>query len=93
MNNFIFENTTKVYFGKGAVREYLAQAAAPYGGTVLLACGGGSRRSFFRFLRKHNISKTYSMYSFYGGKNKLEKFVILLDKRKKYAYNDYNSIR
>lgn len=24
MNNFIFENTTKVYFGKGCVKEYLA---------------------------------------------------------------------
>lgn len=42
MNNFIFENATKVYFGKGAAREYLAQAAAPYGDTVLLAYGGGS---------------------------------------------------
>ena len=23
MNNFIFENSTKVYFGKGCVKEYL----------------------------------------------------------------------
>ena len=23
MNNFIFENKTKVYFGKGGVKEYL----------------------------------------------------------------------
>ena len=23
MNNFIFENATKVYFGKGCVKEYL----------------------------------------------------------------------
>ena len=42
MNNFIFENATKVYFGKGAVKEYLSQAAAPYGDTVLFAYGGGS---------------------------------------------------
>ena len=24
MNNFIFQNSTKVYFGKGCVKEYLA---------------------------------------------------------------------
>ena len=24
MNNFIFENATKAYFGKGCVKEYLA---------------------------------------------------------------------
>ena len=24
MNNFIFQNATKVYFGKGCVKEYLA---------------------------------------------------------------------
>ncbi len=24
MNNFIFENSTKTYFGKGCVKEYLA---------------------------------------------------------------------
>lgn len=42
MNNFIFENATKVYFGNGAAKEYLLQAAAPYGDTVLLAYGGGS---------------------------------------------------
>ena len=23
MNNFIFQNSTKVYFGKGCVKEYL----------------------------------------------------------------------
>ena len=41
MNNFIFQNATKVYFGAGCVREYLAcltRGAA----TVLLAYGGGS---------------------------------------------------
>ena len=41
MNNFIFQNATKVYFGKGCVKEYLTcltQGAK----TVLLAYGGGS---------------------------------------------------
>lgn len=42
MNNFIFENKTKVYFGKGCVGEYLPEIAATYGNKVLLAYGGGS---------------------------------------------------
>ena len=42
MNNFIFENKTKVYFGKGGVKEYLGSLLANYGNTVLLAYGGGS---------------------------------------------------
>lgn len=42
MNNFIYENTTKVYFGKGGVREYLGSLLKKYGSTVLLAYGGGS---------------------------------------------------
>ena len=42
MNNFIFENATKVYFGKGCVREYLACLIKDYGDTVMLAYGGGS---------------------------------------------------
>lgn len=42
MNNFIFENATKVYFGKGCVKEYLSCLLEPYGDTVLLAYGGES---------------------------------------------------
>ena len=42
MNNFIFENKTKVYFGKGCVGEYLPKIAAVHGDKVLLAYGGGS---------------------------------------------------
>lgn len=42
MNNFIFENKTKVYFGRGGVREYLGCLLKKYGGTVMLAYGGGS---------------------------------------------------
>lgn len=41
MNNFIFQNATKVYFGKGCVKEYLCCLVKPYG-TVMLAYGGGS---------------------------------------------------
>ena len=42
MNNFIYENTTKVYFGQGGVKEYLLSLLKNYGGTVMLAYGGGS---------------------------------------------------
>ncbi len=44
MNNFIFENKTKVYFGKGGVKEYLGCLLENYGDTVMLAYGGGSIR-------------------------------------------------
>ncbi len=42
MNNFIFENTTKVYFGKGCVKEYLACLTKKYEGNIMLCYGEGS---------------------------------------------------
>lgn len=42
MNDFIFENKTKVYFGKGGVKEHLGSLLKSYGDTVMLAYGGGS---------------------------------------------------
>ncbi len=42
MNNFIFENATKVLFGKGCVKEYLCCLIKGSGDTVMLAYGGGS---------------------------------------------------
>lgn len=42
MNNFVFENATKVYFGEGCVKEYLSCLAGKQGKKVLLAYGGGS---------------------------------------------------
>ena len=42
MNNFIYENKTKVYFGRGGVSEYLGCLLKNYGETVMLAYGGGS---------------------------------------------------
>lgn len=41
MNNFIFQNSTKVYFGQGCVKEYLSCLAGK-AETVMLAYGGGS---------------------------------------------------
>ena len=42
MNDFIFENSTKVFFGKGAVKKNLAGLVEGYAGPVMLAYGGGS---------------------------------------------------
>lgn len=42
MNNFIYENKTKVYFGKGGVKEHLGTLLKNYGNTVMLAYGHGS---------------------------------------------------
>lgn len=42
MNNFIYENKNKVFFGKGGVKEYLTCLLKHYGETVMLAYGSGS---------------------------------------------------
>lgn len=42
MNNFIFENATKTYFGKGCVKEYLACLLKHFGENVMFAYGKGS---------------------------------------------------
>jgi len=44
MNNFIFENATKTYFGKNCVDEYLSCLIRDYGNRILLCYGGGSIR-------------------------------------------------
>ena len=42
MNSFIYENKTRVYFGRGSVSEHLGRLLKGYGETVMLAYGGGS---------------------------------------------------
>ena len=42
MNNFIYENRTKVYFGEDSVSAHLGSLLGNYGDTVMLAYGGGS---------------------------------------------------
>ena len=42
MNNFVYENKTAVFFGKGSVQQSLRAQLAKYGETVMLAYGGGS---------------------------------------------------
>ena len=44
MNNFIFQNATKVYFGKGCVKEYLA-CLTKDAGIILLAYGGSIKKN------------------------------------------------
>lgn len=44
MNNFLFENKTKVYFGKGGVKEYL--------GCLLEHCPQQSNLNLFQILRQ-----------------------------------------
>lgn len=42
MKKFVYEYTTKVYFGEGVAKEQLASAVSGYGEKVMLAYGGGS---------------------------------------------------
>ena len=65
MNNFIFENATKVYFGEGCVKEYLSCLAGKYGDTVLLAYGGGS-------IKKNGIYDEVTAILKEAGKNIVE---------------------
>ncbi len=65
INNFIFENATKVYFGKGCVKEYLDCLLKPYGDTVLLAYGGGS-------IKKNGIYDTVTSLLRESGKTIVE---------------------
>lgn len=44
MNNFIFENSTKVFFGKGCVKEYLSCLLSHYGKNIMFCYDGGSIR-------------------------------------------------
>lgn len=41
MNNFIFENATKAYFGQGCIKEYLNCLVKDYQ-KIMLCYGGGS---------------------------------------------------
>lgn len=65
MNNFIYENTTKVYFGKGGVKEYLCCLMKKVGSTVMLAYGGGS-------VKKNGIYDEITAILQKGGKTIIE---------------------
>ncbi len=65
MNNFIYENKTKVYFGKGGVKEYLGSLLRRYGETVMFAYGGGS-------IRKNGVYDEITAILHYAGKRIVE---------------------
>ena len=44
MNTFVFSYPTKVYFGEGSAEQAFHAELGKFGGTVMLACGGGSVR-------------------------------------------------
>lgn len=45
MNNFIYENSTKVYFGQGCVKEFLASLTRD-SRNILIACGERSAKQY-----------------------------------------------
>lgn len=65
MNNFIFENTTKVYFGKGCVKEYLACLTGKYGQNIMFCYGKGS-------IKKNDIYEEVTAVLESAGKNIFE---------------------
>lgn len=65
MNNFIFENATKVYFGKGCVKEYLSCLIKNYGDNVMLSYGGGS-------IKKNGVYDEVTAVLKEAGKNIIE---------------------
>lgn len=68
MNNFIFENTTKVYFGKGCVKEYLACLVKNYDKNVMFCYGEGSIKKNGIYEEVAAILKTtgLAVYEFAG---------------------------
>jgi alcohol dehydrogenase YqhD (iron-dependent ADH family) len=70
MNNFIFENATKTYFGRGCVKEYLANAMSGYGDNVMLAYGSGS-------IKQNGIYDEVMVVLNAAGKNVIEFFGIM----------------
>ena len=64
MNNFIFENKTKVYFGTGCVKEFLISLVKDYN-TVMIAYGQGS-------VKKNGIYDEILQLLMKAGKNVVE---------------------
>lgn len=71
MNNFIFQNATKVYFGKGCVKEYLSCLTGA-ARTVMLAYGGGSVMDCCKAI---SLAVLHPVYYRYICKDGLSKFV------------------
>ena len=56
MNNFVFQNITKIYFGKDQL-SHLAEEIKQYGSRVLLTYGGGSIKRIGLYDRVMNVLK------------------------------------
>ena len=82
MNNFIFENKTKVYFGKGGVKEYLGSLLGNYGETVMLAPASG-------FYSDPECGRNEVRIAYVLKKEDLERALVILSK----ALEAYNSRR
>lgn len=65
MDNFVYEYATKVYFGKGAVKEHLANALKPYK-KIMLAYGGGSIKVNGIYEEVMEILKDKEIVEFFG---------------------------
>lgn len=65
MNNFIFENTTKFFFGRGCVKEYLACLTGDYGENVMFCYGEAS-------IKKNGIHEEVTKCLQSSGKNVFE---------------------
>lgn len=77
MNNFIFQNATKVYFGKGCVKEYLSCLTSA-ARTVMLAYGGGSVMDCCKAISLAVLHPVYYRHIYKDG---LSKFVRFAEKR------------
>lgn len=67
MDNFIFENATKTFFGKGCVKEYLCCLTKHYGENVMFVYGGGSIRKNGVYEEMMDCCKAISMAAVYEG--------------------------
>lgn len=56
MNNFIFENATKVYFGKGCVKEYL-DCLKKAGLTIVEFSGIGANPTYAKVLEGAGLAR------------------------------------
>lgn len=57
MQNFIFENSTKVFFGKGCVKEFLASLVGGFGDTVMVAYDARSNLMWEATMAENRILK------------------------------------
>ena len=67
MNNFVFQNPVKVYFGKGQI-DNLSAELSNYGKNVLLVYGGGSIKKIglYEKITSQLAEKGFTLYELSG---------------------------